>query len=109
MLAGGCWLYAHRLHRSVVSLRDVNAGRGKYAYHGDHCGEYENWTTIHRTLPYFIWKRGAHRSRSAGFLLTLERAICHVAARVGGIVIPITAPSFEELTTSVDGDLQVLN
>lgn len=48
----------------------------------------------HRTLPYFIWKRGAHRSRSAGLLPTLERAICHVAARVGGIVIPITAPSF---------------
>ena len=109
MLAGGCWLYAHRLHRRVVSLRDVNAGRGKYAYHGDHCGEYENWTTIHRRLPYFIWKRGAHRSRSAGFLLTLGRAICHVAARVGRIVIPFTAPSFEELTTSVDGGLQVLN
>ena len=36
------------------------------------------------------------------FPLTLERATtCAVAARVGGIVIPVTAPSFEKLTTKL--------
>ena len=53
MLADRGWLYTYRLHRRVVSLRDVNAGGGKHAYHSDRCSEYEKRNTIHRTLPFY--------------------------------------------------------
>jgi hypothetical protein len=51
MLADWCWLYTDRLHRRVVSFRNVNAGGSKHAYHRDRRGEYEKRNTIHWTLP----------------------------------------------------------
>ena len=57
MLAERCWLYTYRLHRRVVSFRNVNARGSNRAYHRDHGGEYEKRNTIHWTLHIFMETR----------------------------------------------------
>jgi hypothetical protein len=52
-----CGLYTYRLHRRVVSFRNVNARGSNRAYHRDHGGEYEKRNTIHWTLHIFMETR----------------------------------------------------